>query len=394
VLSTPTRPVSEIVYTVHNTHEDDELGCNCILINGDRTLHFAVVSLLYLLWTIKMGASSSRSNIVGNCSKLLLLSFILLCATKNGLSAYNNPISRSSSNLNLSSGSSSSFRKFPKLLHFARGKDTMTHRPNHVPFSLLWAYGYRRGEEIWPPTNVEKPVQLKDSFPLGYVPSPTSVPQKIMEHYTNSSSTTSNSTSTRVNGEERGRIKKILGRASRFQLAKLTDSVDIIPAAISIILGLMRLVHPTDGWFVFAFSAYVTFLYKWSQQPTSSDQRKGSRRAIRNTFLMPALPPQGHVPFLVSNPLGRAMVNSSTYKVWIRIGWISGLVLPISYVAWNLVLLFRNNIRLSSTFEVLPKFISSLRLCGSPIFLFCTQKFSESVALHLLVSFFFKNYIF
>jgi hypothetical protein len=325
-----------------------------------------------------MGTSFS-SNRVGSDSKLLLISVIVLCATNSGLSAYNNP----------SRSSSSSFRKFPKLLHLARGKDTMTHRPNHVPFSLLWAYGYRRGEEMWPPTNVEKPVQLKDSFPLGYVPLPTSLPQKIMEHYTNSSITTSNSTSTHVNGEERGRIKKILGRASRFQLAKFTDSVDCIPAVISIVLGLMRLVHPTDGWFVFAFSAYVTFLYKWSQQPTSSDQRKGSgsRRGIRNTILMPALPPQGHVPFLVSNPLGRAMVDSPPYKIWIRIGWISGLVSPISYVAWNLVLLLRKNIRVSSTFEVVPNFISSLRPCGSPIFLFCTQRFSESVALHLLVSF-------
>lgn len=313
----------------------------------------------------------------GSCWKLLLVSVIL--GTNHEVCAYNNPSILSSGR----SSSSSSFPNVPWVLYFARrGKAAMARPPNHDLFSLVWAYGYRRGEEMWPPTNVEKPVQLKDSFPLGYVipyPTPTN-------------STASNSISTpHVNGDERGRITKILGRASRFQLAKFTDTVDVTtPAIVSVILSLMKLVHPTDGWFVIAFTIYVTFLYKWSQQPTSSEPSQGSLYSGRTTILMPALPPQGHVPFLVSNPLGKVMVDSPLYKAWIRIGWISGFVVPISYIVAIFMLLLRNSISASSstTLKVLlsKTFLSTLRLCGSPIFLFGTQTVSDSIARNLLVS--------
>lgn len=312
----------------------------------------------------------------GSCWKLLLVSVIL--GTNHRVCAYNSPSILSSGG---SSRTSSSFPNVPWFSYFARrGKATTRCPPNQDPFSLVWAYGYRRGEEMWPPTNVEKPVQLKDSFPLGYV-----IPYPIPTN-----STASNSTSTQlVNGDERGRITKILGRASRFQLATFTGTVDVTtPAVVSIILSLMKLVHSTDIWFVIAFTAYVTFLYKWSQQPTTSKASQGSLSSGRTTILMPALPPQGHVPFLVSNPLGRVMVDLPLYKVWIRIGWISGFLLPIFYIAAIFMLLLRNSISASSSTStaVLPQsLLSSLRLCGSPIFLLGTQTVSDSIARNLLV---------
>jgi hypothetical protein len=264
-------------------------------------------------------------------------------------------------------------------------------------FPLLWAYGYRRGEDMWPPTNLEKPVQLKDSFPLGYViPYPSMIPQdqQIMEDITTTTSTSSNvsnaTTTNCFNTEEKGTIQRILRRASRLQIKRLTDSINFTPAFVSIILCLMGLVHRSDGWFVLAFSAYATFLYKWSQQPSDN---KSSSNNNRNTIIMPALPPQGHVPYLVSNPLGRSITDSPIYMLWIRTGWFVGLVLPLYYIAWNLLILGRRRslIHASSTgiTDVLPTFLSSsLRWCGSPIFLLCMQSFSEAVARNVLVCFF------
>jgi hypothetical protein len=259
-------------------------------------------------------------------------------------------------------------------------------------FPLLLAYGYRRGEDMWPPTNLEKPVQLKDSFPLGYIiPYPSIIPQEQQiteDSTTTTSSSTSNATATNsFNTEERSAIKRILRRASRLQIKRLTDRINFIPAFLSVILYLMGLVHRSDGWFVLAFSAYATFLYQWSQQPYENNSNN-------NRIIMPALPPQGHVPYLVSNPLGRSITDSPIYKLWIRTGWFVGLVLPLSYIAGDLLIFGgrRSLIHASSTgiTEVLPTILSSsLRWCGSPIFLLCIQSFSEAVARNVLVCFFF-----
>jgi len=218
------------------------------------------------------------------------------------------------------------------------------------------AASLRRGEEMWPPTNVENPVQLKDSFPVGYV---VPVPPQPEE-------------SSSYPKGKRNRIKRILQKAAQFQIQKTSTSIDFTPFFLSIVVLFLGYVTPMDRLFVLIFSAYVTCLYQWAQQPileTNEDDR----------VVMPSLPPQGHVPFLWTNPLGLTITNSTFYQIWIQIGAVIGFLAPLTCMTWNLL---SRSIRKVNYFPP-----SSMRLCGSPLFLLGCQVFSEAVAKRFLVSY-------
>lgn len=213
----------------------------------------------------------------------------------------------------------------------------------------LMATSLRRGEEMWPPTNVENPAQLKDSFPLGYV-----VPVPPQQEDSSS-----------YNKGKRNRIKRILRKAARFQIQKTSSSIDFSPFFLSTVLLFMGYVTPMDRLFVLAFSAYVTCLYQWAQQPILETNE-------HDRVVMPSLPPQGHVPFLWINPLGLTITNSTLYQIWIQIGAVIGFLAPLTCMAWNLLSRFIRKVNYFSP--------SSMRLCGSPLFLLGCQVFSEAVA--------------
>jgi len=97
-------------------------------------------------------------------------------------------------------------------------------------------------------------------------------------------------------------------------------------------------------------------------------------RAIRAdgiTLILPSLPPQGHVPALVSHQLGNAFTNSNVYDLWLRFGTVFGLVAPTALLGRYLLLG--------------DKQLEAARLCARPLFLLCCQAASESISRRAMV---------
>ena len=261
----------------------------------------------------------------------------------------------------------------------------------------LWGSRYGRGAEIWPPTNIESPVRLEDSFPPGYVSATilqdlNNSSNNNLEEASDSTARPDNVTTTTSSSPSRRRkrdvIWNILKRAARLQQRSNVDNesiaqdliesqnispqglkkIDESPAVLAILLLLMGLIHPTDGLFVLGFSGYLTLLYKWSKSTPDQVLILSNIPTLSYTnnkrVLMPSLPPQGHVPSLIANPLGHMLTDSPIYRTWLRTGAIVGLLAPLGWVGWYII---RGN-------------RDAARLCASPVFLLCCQALSEAAA--------------
>mmetsp|Transcript_8788 Transcript_8788/g.18874 ORF Transcript_8788/g.18874 Transcript_8788/m.18874 type:complete len:458 (-) Transcript_8788:101-1474(-) len=272
---------------------------------------------------------------------------------------------------------------------------------------------YGRGSEIWPPTN-EEPVRLGDSFPHGIIPpfasellsqsgadddsstilvqDQTSSVQALQSIQPApslsdaSSSSVSPSASIPSTRPNRGRKRKLVRGAVRRVLRKAATSeqrtasgdtsarggpdafwdapVDRLPAVLAVVLAACGLVRPTDVMVVGGLTAYLTVLGLTSSSPRG-DSDDGGRATM-----LPSLPPQGHVPTLVSNPLGTTLTNSGTYRSWLRIGAIMGLLLPLGAVSW---------------YGLGPnKDLDAAAAVARPVFLICCQAVSEAASRRLL----------
>jgi hypothetical protein len=138
--------------------------------------------------------------------------------------------------------------------------------------------------------------------------------------------------------------------------------VDKVPAVIALFLLFGRLVQPVDVLVVVFLSGYLCILSTVSR----------SMRSDGVTPILPSLPPQGHVPDLVSNPLGNAFTNSDGYDLWLKFGTSISVVAPIALVGQHL--LFQNNQ------AELAKY------CARHVFSLCCQAVSESISRKVMVS--------
>jgi hypothetical protein len=104
---------------------------------------------------------------------------------------------------------------------------------------------------------------------------------------------------------------------------------------------------------------------------TILDMVARSPRESSGAPVLPSVPPQGHVPTMVSNPLGIGILYSKTYDLWLKLGVVIGLVGPIL---------------LLSHYMFFQKEMQAARVCARPIFLLCCQAISEAVSRRVMVS--------
>mmetsp|Transcript_28756 Transcript_28756/g.40424 ORF Transcript_28756/g.40424 Transcript_28756/m.40424 type:complete len:370 (-) Transcript_28756:338-1447(-) len=234
--------------------------------------------------------------------------------------------------------------------------------------TLLKSSNYGRGAEIWPECNEDR-IKLADSFPNGEIPqsasralsSPVAIPTQQV-------SGRDDNKRVRVSA----RLAQILSNAAKdqedeaFTNIQLPASLDKSPALIALVLLFARLVRPVDVLAVTFISGYFAIL----------GQIARSTRTDGSTPIMPSLPPQGHVPALVSNPLGHMCTNSEGYRTWLKAGAIAGLAGPLA-------MLLRYTVFASRSASGVMQ-IDAARACARPIFFLCCQALCEAVSRRLM----------
>ena len=259
---------------------------------------------------------------------------------------------------------------------------------------------YGRGSEIWPPTN-EGPVLLSDSFPGGTVPSfvadalaevgaesgspapPPAAPAPALRGQGQGQSGATSGRKRRILRAAVGRVLRRAATSERRSAAGDTSArggddafwdapVDRIPALMALLLAGSGLVRPTDVMAVAAWTAYLVGLALASGSPRETEVPSAASSAGALAEL-PALPPQGHVPSLVSNPLGTVLTNSPAYRTWLRIGAVLGLLLPLGALACYTGLL--------GTARGNP---AAATAAARPVFLLCCQAATEATSRRLL----------
>jgi hypothetical protein len=214
---------------------------------------------------------------------------------------------------------------------------------------------YGRGSEIWPPSN-GVPVKLKDSFPNGTLP----------DHVRR----TLQQIGAKVEHKPREwrqllprAIRRILRRAAKSQEEEAFHSpeappMDKTPAMVALGLLCLGYIRPLDILLVTFLTGYVGILHIMAQ----------SLRADAITPTLPALPPQGHVPTLVSNPLGHRFTYSVNYDRWLKLGVWVGLLGPV-------LLLVK---------YALDRQLAPAQACARPLFFLCCQALSEAISRRIM----------
>lgn len=243
--------------------------------------------------------------------------------------------------------------------------------------NMINAYG--RGAEIWPECN-EDAVQLADSFPNGHIPFSAIIDIERADmnmmhqrveisieegedvdgtlHTVRKKKVLGNNTT----GRKRQYMKRILRRAAAKEEIDIEGEItpiDRTPIAIGLALVLRGLVRPKDILVAASLTAYITILGMVAQS-TARDFADITGTAAP---ILPAIPPQGHVPTILLHPLGRRMEESRLYDTWLKLGVAVGMVGPV-------VLLMR---------YILTHNLDAARFCARPLFLLCCQVVTEAV---------------
>ena len=260
---------------------------------------------------------------------------------------------------------------------------------------------YGRGSEIWPPTNTDRSVKLNDSFPNGMIP------YKAMEMILEQEKLVSKVQGTNNNKNKNGQEKDDNQPPDRKRPTTTTTSstttsswVDRIPGLMA--LGLLGRIRPVaDVGLVVVLSAYTALLTLAAQSGRVSDQDlweyddtnddDTDMRSTRWVPTLPSLPPQGHVPQLVQNPM-RDLSYSLEYDLWWRLGIGLGFVLPVL----SLIITSASTL-LASPFSWLP-FVGTTTTAAvtaattittttlaRPLFLLCCQALTEVLCKDWLV---------
>lgn len=273
---------------------------------------------------------------------------------------------------------------------------------------------YRKGSEIWPECN-EDPVRLAASFPGGVIPqpakdlmnlasstsstfnSPSIIPSILLtssdaistnDAYTSSSSYQSRGVKRRAvrttlsnilrsaaqASTRRARSPSTIGKVYGQTFGVPPPAISKGPSIIALILLGNNCVNVHDIVSVILLSIYIVGLASWCIAPKSSST---PHHPIVN---MPSFPSKGHVPALISNPLGASLTNSRLYKTWLRLGAVLGVLLPVIVLA-QLSLRSNYPLLINSMGNISVDNIGELkRIVGGHTFLLCWQALSESIS--------------
>mmetsp|Transcript_13888 Transcript_13888/g.30145 ORF Transcript_13888/g.30145 Transcript_13888/m.30145 type:complete len:405 (-) Transcript_13888:944-2158(-) len=265
-----------------------------------------------------------------------------------------------------------------------------------LKFTRIYAYG--KGSEIWPECN-EEPILLSASFPGGVIPQPA---KDLLGSSGSSSPSTyrnavvdalAESSSIPTRGGKRRAIRRTLShllrsaaRASTRRARSAEESeaaemygvpppaIDKGPAILALALLVAKCVDAKHIAAVIGISAYFVGLASWCAAPKYGST---DHQPIVN---MPALPSKGHVPNLITNPLGASLTNSRVYRTWLRAGALLGLLLPTVVLAQLTLGTKFPAIMAKMTWINMSDVGVVKRIVGGPMFLLCVQALTEAVA--------------
>jgi hypothetical protein len=255
----------------------------------------------------------------------------------------------------------SNIRTLKKTTTVTRTSPSSTALPNNV---------YGKGADIWPESQ-EDAVELSSSFPNGIIPYSVIIQTNIDDPIYQQQQEQQNPAQTagrRRRTSSRNYIKRILRRAaSKEELDNEGEigSIHKLPIAIGLSLVIRGLVRPMDVALVACWTAYFIIL-NMTAQSGRRDSIAGGQVPI-----MPALPPQGHVPAILSNPMGTKIKSSSSYRQWLNLGAVVGLIGPLAMIIYYIVK---------------ADMMDAARVVSRPLFLLCCQIVTEAISKKSLVS--------
>ena len=232
---------------------------------------------------------------------------------------------------------------------------------------------YGKGADIWPESQ-EDAVELSSSFPNGIIPYSVIIQTNLDDSIYQQQKQPQNQAQSsgrrrRRRTGSRNYIKRILRRAaSKEELDNEGEikSIDKTPIAIGLSLVIRGLVRPMDVALVACWTAYFIIL-----NMTARSGRRDSTTAGGQVPIMPALPPQGHVPAILTNPMGSNFESSSSYRQWLNLGAVVGLIGPLSMIIYYIVK---------------ADMMDAARVVSRPLFLLCCQIVTEAISKKSLVS--------
>ena len=261
----------------------------------------------------------------------------------------------------------------------------ISHKRNTFDHTVLRSFHYTRGADIWPECNPD-PIQLQDSFPNGNIPYSAilEVDQTDMQAVHDDTRNTLDGENSKIVASRRHKarflvsmtVQRLLRRAAAKEELQteevlsnagwqqsLRDRVVVMLVAAVVLQGYIR---PVDVLVVSALTSYYIILGMVARSP-----RRGGLAQI-----MPSMPPQGHVPAMVSKPLGMGVAQNTSYDIWLQAGFGLGIILPVLSI-----LLDRSAFQRSSS-----DFAARVTLCARPLFLLCCQVMSETYSKRAMVS--------
>ena len=240
---------------------------------------------------------------------------------------------------------------------------------------------YGRGAEIWPPSNGEA-IRLSDSFPnqqlppivesrFGYpdnggFPPPSTLTDPELAFNIDDPQATMRPPSL---------VSKILRRSvqnSAYPKAVSSRKMSRFPIVAACLS--MPFLKPVDTVLAIALPLYIHTLIRISRKP---------RSPTNATPILPAIPPQQHVPRLIQQPLGFSIQYSVRYDLWLKCGYLLGVVLPMASLIWQLyqpapasstrALRFFQGSKLRADLV----WAATCRMIARPLFFLCTQAMME-----------------
>ena len=127
---------------------------------------------------------------------------------------------------------------------------------------------------------------------------------------------------------------------------------------------------------------YILGLASWCAAPRHPHRptyhRSSGIDRLQHIVNMPSLPIRGHVPDMIKNPLGSNLTGSWTYKAWLRLGALLGVLLP--FVALAQVTL-RGYYGFSTEWMIITGDINKAkRILGGPYSCYVVRHYLRAVA--------------
>lgn len=346
-----------------------------------------------------------------NCFKLVFLLLLTSSSTSNGFQFQTNDFFVGVKLLSLhQQHHHHQQQQLPSstIIRTSKSKLTTTRKNNRSPSSLHGIQPYGKGAEVWPEPSDEI-IRLEDTFPLEQV----ALMKALYNNENNSNgdevvksnndimrekndlvvAVEKESTEKDIVMRKRDKILNLLIQKSGV-VVEIGDQNNMnnningddgddnksnkFPIVVGITLLCSGLVMPMDVLFTFGFSIYLKILHTWNRIAASTSSSSSSMMSSSSTMnrgvIVPSLPSQGHIPALVSNPLGNMFSNSPMYKYWLIIGAVLGLIAPSLYIAIFWGVLQSNNTKVAAGYA------------ARPLFLFCCQAITEAVSRRVSLS--------